>query len=187
MKHSLYKLALFTGFIFSSVVFAFGQTEREKGIEFYQKGEYEKAAQYLQTVVEVDKKDRKAWLYLGMSLGRLKKGKEAVKAFKKADKLTPKETEAEVVGDDKKIKITVKPRPTYTDEARQNQVQGKIKMAIEFGADAKIKYVFVFQTLPHGLTETAVAAASKIEFEPATKNGKPAATIVLITYGYEIY
>lgn len=186
MKYSFCKLSLLTIFILSTVVFAFAQAEREKGIEFYQKGDYEKAAQSLQAIVEVNKKDREAWLYLGMAFAKSKKVNEAAKAFKKAEKLTPKETKNDV-GDDKNIKFILKPRVSYTEAARQNQIQGTIKLAVEFGADGKIKYIFVFQTLPHGLTENAINAASGIEFEPATKYGKPIATIAIVKYSFEIY
>lgn len=183
MKHSFYKSTLLTILILSSVIFAFGQTEREKGIEFYGRGEYQKAVESLQKVVEADEKDGESWLYLGMSFAKSKKRKEAAKAFKKADKLFPEDAQE----DKDRIKIVAKPRAGYTDAARENQVQGTIKLAIEFGADAEIKYIFGFETLPYGLTENTIKAASKIKFEPATKDGKPVARIQIVRYSFAIY
>lgn len=183
MKHSFYKLTVLTIFILSSVVFAFGQTEREKGIGFYGQGEYQKAVESLQKAVEADEKDGEGWLYLGMSFAKSKKAKEAAKAFKKADKLFPEDARK----DKNRVKIVAKPRAGYTDAARQNQIQGTIKLAVEFGADAEIKYIFGFETLPYGLTENTIKAASKIKFEPATEDGKPVTRIQILRYSFTIY
>lgn len=181
----LYNTALFFILLLSANV-VFGQeSEREKGIEFYNKGEYQKAVETLQKAVEADQEDKTSWLYLGMSHAHLKKQSLAVKALKKADKISSKNKESAEA--QSKVKITSKPRPNYTDAARMNQTQGKIKLAVEFGADGSIKNIFVFQGLPNGLTEQAVEAIKKVKFEPATKDGKPYSTIGVLTYQFTIY
>lgn len=180
MKLNYLKFSLTLGLIlaFSTAVFA-QQSEREKAVELYQKGDYQNAAESLQKVVEADKKDREAWLFLGMALAKQKQKKSALKAFRQADKLKENSNSS--------FKITTKPRVSYTDSARQNQTQGIIKLVIEFGADGKIKSIIPLQVLPNGLTENAINAAQGIKFEPAVKDGKPITTVKIIFYTFEIY
>jgi DNA-binding SARP family transcriptional activator len=182
----LYRVTLFFVLLFSAggALAQEAASELEKGVAFYNQGEYRKAAETLQKLVETDEKNRKAWLYLGMSQVNLKDSK-AVKAFKKADKIAETETSADAPGT--KLQIISKPRAPYTDEARRNMTQGTIKLAIEFGANGTIKTIAAFQTLPDGLTAGAVEAARKIRFQPATKDGQPYSTIGIITYTYTIY
>jgi len=179
---SFHKIA---GFFVLLVCFGnvFAQAESDKAIELYQQGEYGKAVESLQKAIEIDKKNQRLWLYLGMSLAKLKKDGKAANAFRKADKLSQKDF-ADI---EKDVLITSKPRPSYTDSARMNQVQGTVAVAIEFGADGELKNAFAFQTLPEGLTENALKAAAKIKFEPATRDGKPIPTIKIIKYSFAVY
>lgn len=172
---------LFLLFLFSLTTPA--QTERDKGIELYWQGDYQTAVETLQKLVTVKDKDQDLWLVIGMSFARLNKPKEARKAFDKADTYSNKQ----LAGNEKEAKIIAKPRARYTDAARMNDEQGKIKLAVEFGADGKIKYIFPFDTLRYGLTEEAVTAAEKIKFEPAVKNGKNVPTIIIVEYQFAIY
>jgi len=182
----LYKITLFCALLFSaSAVFAQEVSEREKGFEFYDKSEYQKAVETLQKVVEINKKDRKAWLYLGMSQLKSPGKSKPAKAFKAADKIN--DADAETDATKTKVKIISKPRASYTEAARQNQIQGTVKLAVEFGADGKIKTVFAFQTLSDGLTQNCLEAAKGIKFDPATKDGKPYSTIGIISYQFTIY
>ena len=182
---TLYKIIMFCTLLFSANVVFAQQTEREKGIELYNKGKYQSAVETLQEVVKTDQEDKKAWLYLGMSQARLKKQSQAEKSFKKADKISVKNKESSVtaVG----VKIISKPRAPYTDSARMNQTQGIVELAVEFGADGTIKGVFPFRQLPYGLTENCVESAKNIKFEPATKDGKAYSTIGILTYTFTIY
>ena len=182
MKHSFYKFISTSTLILIFVISASAQTQSESGIEFYRNGEYQKASEILQKAVEVDKKNIESWLFLGMSFARLKMKREAVDAFNKADKLMTKEWAA----NEDNVKITEKPRPSYTDAARSNLTQGLVAIAVEFGADGKIKYAFLVRTLPNGLTENAVEVLRKIKFNPAVKDGKPVTAIRIIEYSFSI-
>lgn len=162
--------------------FAFAQTETETGIGFYKKGEYEKAAESLQKAVKENEKDRQAQLYLGASFFKLKKKRKAAAAFEKAFVISPPETK-----ENKPVKIISKPKPGYTDEARSNNVMGRIIVAVEFGADGAINFVAPVRGLPYGLTDKVVVAAQKVKFEPATKDGKPVTTIGFLEYSFAIY
>jgi len=182
---TLHCITLFCALLFStSIVFA-QASEREKGIEFYNKGEYQKAVESLQKAVETDEEDKNAWLYLGMSHARLKKQSLAEKALNKADKISTKNKESAEA--QAQVKIIAKPRPSYTDSARMAQTQGIVKIAVEFGADGKIKAIVPFVNLPEGLTQMSVAAAKQVKFEPAVKDGKPYSTIGILSYSFRIY
>jgi len=63
------------------------------------------------------------------------------------------------------------PRPNYTEEARQNKVQGVVRAQILIGSDGLVKQVRIQRGLPYGLNEEAIRAASQMRFRPAIKNG----------------
>ncbi len=88
---------------------------------------------------------------------------------------------------EKGILILSKPRANYTDEARQTQTQGTITLAVLFGADDRIKFILVLKGLGHGLNEEAVKAAQGINFQAATKDGKPIPVVKMVQYSFTIY
>lgn len=69
--------------------------------------------------------------------------------------------------------ITYKPRPAYTDEGRQFKVEGEVLLDVIFTATGQIKINGVVHGLGHGLDESAIRAAQKIQFKPALKDGQP--------------
>jgi len=69
------------------------------------------------------------------------------------------------------VEITYKPRPVYTEEGRQLKIEGEVLLDVVFSADGKIRIVKVVRGLGHGLDESAVRAAQKIQFKPAQKDG----------------
>ncbi|MGB7207965.1 MAG: energy transducer TonB [Pyrinomonadaceae bacterium] len=85
------------------------------------------------------------------------------------------------------LKIISKPRATYTDAARTNNVQGSVLVKVTLLASGQIGSVTAVRGLPHGLTERAIAAARQIKFEPKKINGIPQTTIVTFDYGFNIY
>lgn len=70
--------------------------------------------------------------------------------------------------------ITFKPRPVYTDEGRQLKIEGEVLLDVVFSANGQIHIVKVVRGLGHGLDESAVHAAEKIQFKPALRDGQPA-------------
>jgi TonB family protein len=85
------------------------------------------------------------------------------------------------------IKIIFKPKATYTDEARTNNVQGSVRLKITLLASGQVGSITPVTRLPHGLTEQAIAAARQIKFEPAKVNGVAVSKIVTFDYGFNIY
>lgn len=85
------------------------------------------------------------------------------------------------------LKIISKPRPSYTDIARQTNTSGQVKVAILFSSTGDVRHVLVLEGLPYGLSEEAVKAARQIRFEPATRDGKPVSVVKMVMYGFSIY
>lgn len=94
---------------------------------------------------------------------------------------------ARPVGVTASIKILSKPRPGYTDSARQANVQGTVILRVTFLANGSIGGISAVKGLPNGLTEQAIAAARRISFQPATVNGVPQSVTKQIEYTFSIY
>lgn len=170
-------------FLFPLMAFAQQADDRDKGIELYRQGEFQKAADILLKRTQVEEKDRLAWLYLGASYVHLDKKDDAVKAFNKTD-VVYSENLPEY---DKKLEVRSKPQPRYTDAGRMRSTAGVVRLAIEFKADGKIGFIVPVKTLPDGLTESAVIAAKGIKFDPAVIGGKPVTVVSIITYTFEVF
>jgi TonB family protein len=72
------------------------------------------------------------------------------------------------------VEITFKPRPVYTDEGRNLKIEGEVLLDVVFSANGQIKIMKVVRGLGHGLDESAMHAAEKIQFKPALRDGHPA-------------
>lgn len=72
--------------VFANIVFA-QQTEREKGIEFYKKGDYQAAVEVLKKSLKSNSSDADGWYFLGLSYLKKDNPKDSIKAFKKAVEL----------------------------------------------------------------------------------------------------
>jgi TonB family protein len=80
--------------------------------------------------------------------------------------------EGNEVVDSKPIALN-KPRPNYTEQARQQKVQGAVRARVLVGADGLVKQVRISGAgLPAGLNEEAIFAAKQMRFRPAMKNGQ---------------
>lgn len=88
---------------------------------------------------------------------------------------------------DRKIWILMRPEPPYTETARQHQVTGKVAFKAIFSANGGVHIIQVVSKLPDGLTERAVAAAEKIKFIPAAKDGKFVSTWQQLEYHFNLY
>jgi len=71
------------------------------------------------------------------------------------------------------VEILSKPTPVYTQEARDLKLEGQVLLEILFTADGHVQIQRVVRGLGHGLDEAAQAAASKMRFKPAMRNGQP--------------
>jgi TonB family protein len=83
-----------------------------------------------------------------------------------------------------KARILSKPAPEYTPMASGRNVGGTVILRAVFGADAVVRNIRVFQSLPYGLTEAAIRAARAIKFKPAIKDGRPVSQYIQIEYNF---
>ncbi len=70
------------------------------------------------------------------------------------------------------VEITYKPNPAYTEEARNLKLEGEVLLEVMFGANGQLHVNRVVRGLGHGLDESAIAAANKMRFKPALRNGQ---------------
>lgn len=91
------------------------------------------------------------------------------------------------VGPSTPLNILSKPKPPYTDAARQNQVQGTVTLRVTFNANGTIGGISPVSGLPYGLTESAIAAARNIRFEPMKKNGTPQTVTKTLQFTFTMY
>jgi len=82
------------------------------------------------------------------------------------------------------VEITFKPNPVYTDEARSLKLEGEVLLEVSFSATGSLHVNRVVRGLGHGLDEAAIAAANKIRFKPALRNGQPmdSTAVVHVTF-----
>ena len=85
------------------------------------------------------------------------------------------------------VRIVLKPRAYYTDQARKNQTQGKVVLRVTFSANGGIGAISVVSGLSDGLTEQAIQAAQKILFIPAQRNSVRYSVTKPVEYTFTIY
>ena len=82
------------------------------------------------------------------------------------------------------VEITYKPKPVYTDEARNLRLEGEVLLEVMFGANGTLHVNRVVRGLGHGLDEAAIMAANKMRFKPALRGGEPmdSTTVVHVVF-----
>jgi TonB family protein len=88
---------------------------------------------------------------------------------------------------DRKAVIISKPEPPYTEEARKAAASGTVTLRVLLGANGAVLQITPLTRLPYGLTEQAVAAARKLRFTPAQKDGRNVAQWVQLQYDFNLY
>lgn len=86
-----------------------------------------------------------------------------------------------------KAHIISRTEPEYTQEARENKVSGTIVLRGIFAFDGRVRGLRIVSGLPYGLNERALAAARKIKFVPATKDGHPVSQYIQIEYNFYLF
>ena len=76
-------------------------------------------------------------------------------------------------GPETDVEILSKAKPVYTEEARRSKIEGDVVLEVTFLASGTLRVLRVIEGLGYGLDEAAVAAAKKIQFTPAKRNGQP--------------
>lgn len=83
--------------------------------------------------------------------------------------------------------ITYRERALYTQAAREAGIQGMVLILVTYSAEGELKHILVIKGLDNGLTQSAVAAARKIKFTPAMKDGRPVSVVGQIEFNFTLY
>jgi protein TonB len=84
-------------------------------------------------------------------------------------------------------KVTAKPRPEYTEEARQLHIEGTVVLRIRVMPNASVQVLGVISGLGHGLDESAKRAIMATKFEPATDaSGQPIAWDGIVNVAFQL-
>ena len=102
----------------------------------------------------------------------------------KAAAAGPRVKQTAAVSNTTPVQITYKPKPVYTDEARNKKIEGDVLLQVVFTAGGEVKIERVVQGLGYGLDESAQSAARQIRFRPAQQEGQAvdSAAVVHITF-----
>jgi TonB family protein len=76
--------------------------------------------------------------------------------------------------------ILSKPVPAYTVEARNLRIEGEVLLEVVLEATGRVHVVRVVRGLGHGLDDEAMRAAGQIHFKPASRDGQPADSTVVL-------
>ncbi|MCE9578328.1 MAG: energy transducer TonB, partial [Deltaproteobacteria bacterium] len=71
-------------------------------------------------------------------------------------------------------------QPTFTQDARDAGITGKVRVEVTISAAGAVTAARVIEGLGHGLDEAALDAARASTFAPATKCGEPVAITITI-------
>lgn len=84
------------------------------------------------------------------------------------------------------VEITDKPLPVYTQEARNLKLEGEVLLEVAFTASGQLHVNRVVKGLGHGLDEAAIAAANKMRFKPATRNGQAVDSTAIVHVVFQL-
>lgn len=84
------------------------------------------------------------------------------------------------------VEITFKPNPVYTEEARSLRLEGEVLLEVMFSANGTLHVNRVVRGMGHGLDEAAAAAANKMRFKPALRNGQPVDSTAIVHVVFQL-
>jgi TonB family protein len=98
----------------------------------------------------------------------------------------PRVRAAEIAPTMTPVEILQKPKPIYTEEARQLKLEGEVLLEVLFTADGQVRPLRVVRGLGHGLDEAAQRAATQIRFKPAQRDGRPVDSTAVLHVVFQI-
>lgn len=98
----------------------------------------------------------------------------------------PQVKKAAVVSNSKPVEVLFKPRPVYTDQARDKKIEGEVLLQVVFAASGDVKVERVVQGLGYGLDESAESAARQIRFHPAQQDGQSVDSTAIIHIVFQL-
>jgi TonB family protein len=91
-----------------------------------------------------------------------------------------------VTGTEDAPKILRRADPTYPDTARQNHVQGLVKMNVLISANGDVVDVAIVEGLSDGLSEAAVQAARQWKFAPTIRDGAAIPVLFEVSINFKL-
>lgn len=85
------------------------------------------------------------------------------------------------------VRILSKEKPRYTEEARQEGVEGKVILSVIFNKNGALTNIQVIRSLGYGLDEEAIKTASQVKFIPATRNGVNVSVRARLEYTFTLF
>jgi TonB family protein len=76
--------------------------------------------------------------------------------------------------------------PTYTQEAKDAKIQGKVILSVVIGTDGRAQDILVVQPLGSGLDVAAITAVQQWSFAPGTKDGETVAVRATIEINFSL-
>ena len=77
-------------------------------------------------------------------------------------------------------------RPTYTDEARRQSIEGDVKLEIVVLRDGRVGNVRIVRGLGAGLDQKAAEAVRQWRFNPARRQGTPVDVVVDVAVEFKL-
>lgn len=99
---------------------------------------------------------------------------------------TPQVKKTAAVSNSKPVEILSKPRPVYTDQARDKKIEGEVLLQVVFSSSGDVKVERVVQGLGYGLDESAESAARQIRFHPAQQDGQPVDSTAIVHIVFQL-
>jgi TonB family protein len=98
----------------------------------------------------------------------------------------PQVKKAAAVSNSKPVEVLFKPKPVYTDQARDKKIEGEVLLQVVFAASGEVKVERVVQGLGYGLDESAESAARQIRFHPAQQDGQPVDSTAIVHIVFQL-
>jgi TonB family protein len=92
----------------------------------------------------------------------------------------------EVVVNSTPLRILNKPIPGYTEEARRLKIEGDVTLQVRFTATGQVEVLRIVSGLGYGLDQLAKDAAQRIQFKPATRDGRPVDEVTVIHVTFQL-
>ena len=86
----------------------------------------------------------------------------------------------------RKLMIIVKPEPSYTEDARRKKLRGSVTLKAVLAASGKVTNIEIVSGV-QDFYAPSIAAAGKVCFIPAVKDGRFVSTWVEMVYNFNIY
>jgi TonB family protein len=84
-------------------------------------------------------------------------------------------------------RVTYKPEPEYSEEARKAKYQGTVVLGLIVDSSGRPRQLHVQRGLGMGLDEKALEAVRNWKFDPAEKDGKPVAVMISVEVEFRLF